>query len=74
MGKMNSTRGVPGLREMLERNVVESPMADGWPLWYPTHRTKTKTSDRWGTRSFIHRRPASAVGDLHSVSRMSDAR
>jgi hypothetical protein len=28
-------------------------MAEGWPLCYPTHRTKTKTSDGWGTRSFI---------------------
>jgi hypothetical protein len=27
-------------------------MADGWLLWYPTHRTRTKTSDGWGTPGF----------------------
>ena len=25
-------------------------MADGWPFWSPTHRTKTRTSDGWGTQ------------------------
>jgi hypothetical protein len=36
----------------------KNPRADGWLLWYPTHRTKTKTSDRWGTqRQFPNGRP-----------------
>jgi hypothetical protein len=29
----------------------KGPMADGWLLWSPTHRTKTKTSDGWGTQA-----------------------
>jgi hypothetical protein len=41
----------------------KGPMADGWALRFPTHRTKTKTSDGWGTRSFISRGPASPVED-----------